>query len=214
MARMQGEFNVPGAPGSRYDNPYGNALAGTWARDPFPQGQQQGVDELFRRGINNTPTEQRLKNLRDVMKSNPGSLFAPQVMNGIGNMGGMLAQADPNATALGGAMRMQPGGAPPGMGEAPNVFSVRPRINYMDPEQGGLELGGAVNIPIGQRGRINVQGGYQPDTTQLNVNATVGQPQGAPGFGVDFFMNRKLRQPSSSPSMNDYGVMGRYGAEF
>jgi hypothetical protein len=138
----------------------------------------------------------------------------PSAMDGIGNMGGMIAQVDPRAAALGGAMRMQPGGAPPGMGEAPNVFSVRPRINYMDPEQGGLELGGAVNIPIGQRGRINVQGGYQPDTTQLNVNATVGQPQGAPGFGVDFFMNRKLRKPSSSPSMNDYGVMGRYGAEF
>jgi hypothetical protein len=48
---------------------------------PFPQGLQQGVDELCRRGINDTPTEQRLKNLRDVMKSNPGSLFAPQVMN-------------------------------------------------------------------------------------------------------------------------------------
>ena len=143
-----------------------------------------------------------------------GPFRVPLAMNGIGNMGGMIAQAYPNATALGGDMRMQPGGAPPGMGEAPNVFSVRPRINYMDPEQGGLELGGAVNIPIGKRGRINVQGGYQPDTTQLNVNATVGQPQGAPGFGVDFFMNRRLRQPSSSPSMNAYGVMGRYGAEF
>jgi len=143
-----------------------------------------------------------------------GPFRVPLAMNGIGNMGGMIAQAYPNATALGGDMRMQPGGAPPGMGEAPNVFSVRPRINYMDPEQGGLELGGAVNIPIGKRGRINVQGGYQPDTTQLNVNVTVGQPQGAPGFGVDFFMNRRLRQPSSSPSMNDYGVMGRYGAEF
>jgi hypothetical protein len=143
-----------------------------------------------------------------------GPFRVPLAMNGIGNMGGMIAQAYPNATALGGDMRMQPGGAPPGMGEAPNVFSVRPRINYMDPEQGGLELGGAVNIPIGKRGRINVQGGYQPDTTQLNVNATVGQPQGAPGFGVDFFMNRRLRQPSSSPSMNDYGVRGRYGAEF
>jgi hypothetical protein len=143
-----------------------------------------------------------------------GPFRVPLAMNGIGNMGGMIAQAYPNATALGGDMRMQPGGAPPGMGEAPNVFSVRPRINYMDPEQGGLELGGAVNIPIGKRGRINVQGGYQPDTTQLNVNATVGQPQGAPGFGVDFFMNRRLRQPSSSPSMNDYGVRGRLGAEF
>ena len=97
MARMQGEFNVPGAPGSRYDNPYGNALAGTWARDPFPQGQQQGVDELFRRGINNTPLEQRLKELRDVMKSNPGSLFAPQAMGifGAGNIAGLSSQGIP-----------------------------------------------------------------------------------------------------------------------
>jgi hypothetical protein len=138
----------------------------------------------------------------------------PSAMNGIGNMGGMIAQANPNAAALGSVMRMQPGDVPPEMGEPPNVFSVRPRINYMDPEQGGLELGGAVNVPIGQRGRINVQGGYQPDTSQLNINATVGQPQGAPGFGVDFFMNRKLRQPSSSPSMNDYGLMGRYETQF
>ena len=140
----------------------------------------------------------------------------PSAMNsiGVGNMGGLIAQANPNAAALGSVMRMQPGDVPPGMGEPPNVFSVRPRINYMDPEQGGLELGGAVNVPIGQRGRINVQGGYQPDTSQLNINATVGQPQGAPGFGVDFFMNRKLRQPSSSPSMNDYGLMGRYETQF
>ena len=210
MARMQGESNVPGAPGSIYDGLYGNALAGTWARDPFPQGQQQGVDELFRRGINNTPLEQRLKNLRDVMKSNPGSLFAPQAMDGIGNMGGMIAQANPNAAALGSVMRMQPGGAPPGMEEAPNVFSVRPRINYMDPEQGGLELGGAVNIPIGERGRINVQGGYQPDTRRLNVNATVGQPQGSRGFGFDVNVNRTL----GSGGRNDYGVYGRYGTQF
>ena len=140
----------------------------------------------------------------------------PSAMNsiGVGNMGGLIAQANPNATALGSVMRIQPGDVPPGMEKSPNVFSVRPRINYMDPEQGGLELGGAVNIPIGQQGRINVQGGYQPDTSQLNINATVGQPQGAPGFGVDFFMNRKLRQPSSGPSMNDYGVLGRLETQF
>jgi chorismate synthase len=47
---------------------------------------------------------------------------------GVGNVEGMIAQAYPNATALGGMMGMQPGGAPPGMGEAPNVFSVRPRL--------------------------------------------------------------------------------------
>ena len=135
----------------------------------------------------------------------------PSAMN-VGNVEGMIAQAYPNATALGGAMRMQPGGAPTGMEEAPNVFSVRPRINYMDPEQGGLELGGAVNVPIGQRGRINVQGGYQPETSRLNVNATLGQPPGSPGFGIDFNMNRLLRP--GSRNQNDYGVMGRYEAQF
>jgi hypothetical protein len=129
----------------------------------------------------------------------------PSAMNGIGNMGGMIAQANPNAAALGNVMRMQPGDVPPEMGEPPNVFSVRPRINYMDPEQGGLELGGAVNVPIGERGRINVQGGYQPDTRRLNVNATVGQPQGSRGFGFDVNVNRTL----GSGGRNDYRVYGR-----
>jgi hypothetical protein len=134
----------------------------------------------------------------------------PSAMNGIGNMGGMIAQANPNAVALGSVMRMQPGDVPPEMGEPPNVFSVRPRINYMDPEQGGLELGGALNVPIGERGRINVQGGYQPDTRRLNVNATVGQPQGSRGFGFDVNVNRTL----GSGGRNDYGVYGRYGTQF
>ena len=134
----------------------------------------------------------------------------PSAMNGIGNMGGMIAQANPNAAALGSVMRMQPGDVPPEMGEPPNVFSVRPRINYMDPKQGGLELGGALNIPIGERGRINVQGGYQPDTRRLNVNATVGQPQGSRGFGFDVNVNRTL----GSGGRNDYGVYGRYGTQF
>jgi hypothetical protein len=134
----------------------------------------------------------------------------PSAMNGIGNMGGMIAQANPNAAALGNVMRMQPGDVPPEMGEPPNVFSVRPRINYMDPEQGGLELGGAVNVPIGERGRINVQGGYQPDTRRLNVNATVGQPQGSRGFGFDVNVNRTL----GSGGRNDYRVYGRYGTQF
>ena len=134
----------------------------------------------------------------------------PSAMNRIGNMGGMIAQANPNAAALGSVMRMQPGDVPPEMGEPPNVFSVRPRINYMDPKQGGLELGGALNIPIGERGRINVQGGYQPDTRRLNVNATVGQPQGSRGFGFDVNVNRTL----GSGGRNDYGVYGRYGTQF
>ena len=203
--KLRGDEGVAGAIGNVAQiagNPFSSSFV-------IPQQSRMEADRLFRQGMDNTESGRKMKeNMQSVRQ------MFPQAMGGIGNMQGMIAQAYPNATALGGAMRMQPGGAPPGIGETPNVFSVRPRINYMDPEQGGLELGGAVNIPIGQRGRINVQGGYQPDTTQLNINATVGQPPGAPGFGVDFFMNRKLRQPSSGPSMNDYGVMGRYGAEF
>ena len=167
-----------------------------------------------RSGGQPTPPGESKKDIEDVygrpgMQPMPGfSPFRlPSAMDGIGNMGGMMAQADPRAAALGNSMQV--GGGPPGMGVAPNVFSIRPRINYMDPEQGGLELGGAVNVPIGERGRINVQGGYQPDTKQLNVNATVGQPQGSPGFGIDFNMNRTL-----GGNRNNYGVMGRYGAQF
>jgi hypothetical protein len=206
--RYDGQLNSPGAPGNRV-GVYGDSIAGTWATRDFPQGQQPEADALFRRGIKGTPLEQRTQNLREVLKTNPGSLFAPQAGQVIGNMGGLLAQANPNAAFLGGPM--QAGGIPPGFGmeAAPNVFSVRPRINYMDPEQGGLELGGAVNVPLGERGRINVQGGYQPDTRQLNVNATIGQPQGSPGFGIDFNMNRTL-----GGNRNNYGVMGRYGAQF
>ena len=205
MVMMRGERNVPGAAGAFA--PEANYLsASNPLMDPrfkIPGGQPWNKTPLL--------PGKDTKEFEERPLTRPFQL--PSAMN-VGNVEGMIAQAYPNATALGGMMRMQPGGAPTGMGEAPNVFSVRPRINYMDPEQGGLELGGAVNVPIGQRGRINVQGGYQPDTSQLNINATVGQPQGAPGFGVDFFMNRKLRQPSSSPSMNDYGVMGRYETEF
>lgn len=206
--RYDGQRNSPGAPGNNAGI-YGGGLAGTWATRDFPQGEQPEAEELYRRGIKGTPMEQRIKNLREVIKTNPGSLFAPQAGQGIGNMGGLLAQANPNAAFLGGPM--QAGGVPPGFGERanPNVFSVRPQINYMDPEAGGLELGGSVNVPIGTQGRVNVQGGYQPDTRQLNINATVGQPSGSPGFGIDFNMNRTL-----GGNKNNYGVMGRYGTQF
>ena len=101
--RYDGQVNSPGAPGNNIGI-YSNALAGTWVRDPFQQGLQPEADQLFRRGMDNTPAGQRIKNLRDVMQSNPGSLFAPQVMNSpnlmlMGNVGfltetelGQLAQ--------------------------------------------------------------------------------------------------------------------------
>ena len=189
----------------------GNRLAGNPLTDPrfkIP-GKGSGGQPVL-------PGENK-KTVEDVygrpgMQPMPGfSPFQlPSARYGIGNMGGLIAQADPNAAALGGLM--QAGGVLPGMGEPPNVFSVRPRINYMDPKQGGLELGGSVNIPIGERGRINMQGGYQPDTRRLNVNATVGQLPGQQGFGVDFTMNRTLGGGSSN--RNDLGVYGRYGTQF
>ena len=77
--RYDGQVNSPGAPGNN-QGVQGNMLAGTWIRDPFPQGQQPEADQLFRRGMDNTPTGQRIKNLRDLMRTNPGSLFAPKAM--------------------------------------------------------------------------------------------------------------------------------------
>jgi hypothetical protein len=79
-------------------------VAGTWTRDPFPQGQQPEVKQLWRRGVDNTPTGQRIKNLRDVMESNPGAVFAPQAMGipgmNIGNIGGMSAALNPSSRYL------------------------------------------------------------------------------------------------------------------
>ena len=83
--RIYGQEHSPGAPGNNAGVDR-NILAGTWIRDPFPRGQQPELDQLFRRGMDNSPTEQRIKQLRDVMKSNPGSLFAPQAMGATGMM--------------------------------------------------------------------------------------------------------------------------------
>jgi len=69
------------------------AVAGTWIRDPFPQGQQPELDQLWRRGMDNTPAGQRIRDLRDLMKTNPGAVFGPQAMGmpgmNVGNMGGI-----------------------------------------------------------------------------------------------------------------------------
>jgi len=76
-------------------------VAGTWTRDPFPPGQQPGVNQLWRRGMDNTPTGQRIKNLRDVMESNPGAVFGPQAMGqpamNIGNVASMSTVFNPFA---------------------------------------------------------------------------------------------------------------------
>lgn len=152
----------------------------------------------------------------------PSQFQLPGAMFPAGNAGGLMAQAMPGAAALGGQMGMMyQGQNPNAQGQdpnamSPNVFSIRPRVSYLEPEQGGLDLGGTVNIPMGAKGRINVQGGYQPETNMLNVQGTVGQPQGSPGLGVDFFVRRNLNRPNPM-GMGMPGDMGgqlRYGTQF
>ena len=135
-----------------------------------------------------------------------------------GNAGGLIAQAMPGAAALGGQMRMVSQEQQPEM-MGPNVFSVRPRVSYLEPEEGGLELGGAINVPIGAKGRINVQGGYQPETSMMNVQGSIGQPQGAPGLGLDFFVRRNLNRRNNPMGMmgmpmDDMGGQLKYETQF
>jgi hypothetical protein len=146
----------------------------------------------------------------------PAQFQLPGAMFPAGNAGGLMAQAMPGASALGGQMKMGMPEQGPGMA-GPNVFSVRPRISYLEPEEGGLELGGAVNIPIGRRGRINVQGGYQPETSRLNVQATVGQPPGSPGLGLELNLNKYLNRGNPNPMgmpIDDMGGQLRYNTQF
>mgnify|MGYP006283756489 CR=1 FL=1 len=195
--RYQGESNVPGAPG----NFPGRLVAG----NPF----SRFTDEEKRNSIPVTFTQ--------AFKGLPG---------GAGNLGGMqIAQAMPQAMGLGGPMQMGPGAETQGMPAAPNVFSVRPAV---DIRETGPAFGGSLNIPIGQKGRINVSGRYSPlDEGRLTLQGVLGQPQGQPGFGVDFSVNRRLNpRASMMPSMmmggmppmtgpqDDLSIMGRYGAKF
>jgi hypothetical protein len=122
-----------------------------------------------------------------------------------GNAGYFLAQAAPVApNGLGGPLTMSDTG--PGMPQQPNVFSFRPSVQVRDEEQGGLGLGGSLNIPIGRQGRINVQGEYQPGTSNLNLRGTIGQPPGSQGFGIDFGVNRRLNRPAM-PGMFGGGMV-------
>jgi hypothetical protein len=150
-------------------------------------------------------------------QKSPSSTQFRQALGGfapVGNLGGLLAQAYPGASALGGQMGMNMGmpQGMPGM-PAPNVFSVRPRVFYREPEEGGLDLGGSVNIPIGKEGRINVQGGYQPETNMMNLQGTIGQPPGTQGLGLDFFVNRNLNRKFPG-GMDDMGGQLRYNTQF
>lgn len=163
-----------------------------------------------------------------------------------GNMGRLVAQAQSpgaalGASALGGGVGMntqqmqqymqnmqqqQPGsvsgplqmGAPQQQQAGPNVFSFRPNMKLLNPEEGGLQFGGSLNIPLGENARINATGAYLPETNTVNLTGTVGQPQGQPGFGVDFFVNRRLNQkqatPLGVPGLGDTGAYARYSGRF
>jgi hypothetical protein len=148
----------------------------------------------------------------------PSQFQLPGAMFPAGNAGGLITQAYPGAAALGGQMGMGMMPGSPTM-NSPNVFSVRPRVSYREPEEGGLDLGGSVNIPIGKEGRINIQGGYQPETNMMNLQGTIGQPPGKQGLGLDFFINRNLnRKPAGQfpmPGMfDDMGGQIRYDTQF
>lgn len=109
-----------------------------------------------------------------------------------------LAQLPPNATGLGGEIG----------GPAPNVFSMRPRIGY---DEQGLDVGGSMNVPIGTDGRVQLTGGYRPDSNELNLRGTIGQPPGSQGLGIDFYVNKLLNK---KPEGRDLGVEARYNTRF
>jgi hypothetical protein len=140
-----------------------------------------------------------------------------------GNFAGIqLAQAMPQAMGLGGPMQMNQGyqqfqqpqfpGAPP-----PNVFSLRPSIHITD--ENIPTFGGSVNIPIGQQGRIYLNGTYDPaNEGLLKFQGTIGQPPGSEkgGIGIDITGTRKMN-PNPSMMMgppNDFSVFGRGSARF
>jgi hypothetical protein len=199
MLRYGGESNVPGAPGNLFAG--GNTLLD-------PRFKIQGGEPW-----NKTPILPG-KETKD-FENQPFPV--PALPPGAGNL---LAQSLPpmgNAGALGGPMQM---GAPQQQQQAgPNVFSFRPNMKLLNPEEGGLQFGGAVNIPLGENARINATGAYLPETNTVNLTGTVGQPQGSPGFGVDFFVNRRLNQnqtatPLGMPGLNDAGAYARYSGRF
>jgi hypothetical protein len=80
-----GESNVPGAVGNV--GAYGSALAGTWMRRDFPQGQQPEADQLFRRGLENTESGKKMQeNIQRVRQMLPQAMGIPGMVP-MGNAG-------------------------------------------------------------------------------------------------------------------------------
>jgi hypothetical protein len=198
MVMMQGERYVPGAAGALASNPLMDP------RFKIPGGQPWNKTPLL--PGNDT------KKFEERPLTRPFQL--PSAMNGIGvgNMGGLIAQANPDAAALGGLMQV--GGVDPGsmvqpeMQNAQNKFFARPYVNYLDDEQGGLVFGGNVNVPLGQQ-RLRLQGEYQTEGNRIQGGGYIGQPKGV-GPGIDFTVNRGLGRRGET----DFSVFGRLGKKF
>ena len=188
--RVSGFQNIPGAPGNLLAD--FNFLAQNQGPStpvryyPDANNEKGGFLPDFGAG--------RINNVR--YKKDPFEGYrtptTPMVSNPQGDPG-LLAQIPPNVGAS-------------SLGD-PNAFWIRPRIGY---DQQGLDVGGSLNLPIDQFGNIQVTGGYRPDSSTLDVRGSVGQPPGAPGLGVDFFINRKLNQKNP----NDLGGQLRYEGRF
>jgi len=69
-------------------------VAGTWIRDPFPQGQQPELDQLWRRGMQETERGRQMQeNIEKLRQTLPQAMGMPG-MN-IGNVGGMSGTLNP-----------------------------------------------------------------------------------------------------------------------
>jgi hypothetical protein len=57
-------------------------VAGTWARDPFRQGQQPEADQLFRRGMQNTEKGRQMQeNIQRLRQTLPQAMGMPDMNN-------------------------------------------------------------------------------------------------------------------------------------
>ena len=150
----------------------------------------------------NQQLNEELKN-RGIM---PRGVNLPLVQGGLSPLGNagffegqqFLAQLLSNSAGLGGEISLP----------SPNVFSMRPRIGY---DEQGLDVGGSINVPIGTDGRVQLTGGYRPDSSKLNLKGTIGQPPGSQGLGIDFYVNKLLNK---KPEGSDLGVEARYNTRF
>jgi len=193
-----GMTNVPGAPG--------NFVAGGLSFPIGPgksdAGEEQQFKEMFK-----APGSWR-QYIKDYQRNNPLQRQMPSA--GIGNVGGLLAQAQPlggniGSAALGGGMNMNmqqymqqqsggPSGPPITLGvdiENEKVKNLRGNLNAQLDANQSINLGGNYNVQ-NQSGQLGI--GYR-----------------TPMFGFDVNVTRTPRTFNSSPG---YGVQGNVTGRF